>query len=273
MILKTLVENKSVSSDFKNKHGICFYIETNNHKILFDLGKNGLFLENANKMGIDISDIDTVIISHGHVDHGGALKLFLEKNHSAKVYIRENAFDKHYTTLLGLKINVGIDSSLKNHPQVVLTEKRMVLDKELTLFSDVETKECLSTSNNTLFAKVGNGILMDDFSHEQSLIISENKKLMLIAGCSHAGIINIKNKAERIVNDRLDCIVGGFHLYNPISKRTESNTLIQEIAERLNNNFTYYYTCHCTGEKAFNKMKEVLSEQLSYLSTGSEIEV
>lgn len=273
MILKTLVENTSVSSHYTSKHGICFYIETDNHKILFDLGKNGLFLENAKKMGIDISDIDTVIISHGHVDHGGALKLFLENNHSAKVYIRDNAFDKHYTKFLGLKINVGIDSSLKYHPQVVLTGKRVVLDSELTLFSDVETRECYSTSNNVLFAKMGKNISMDNFSHEQSLIISENEKIILIAGCSHAGIVNIKNKAEEIVNDKISYVVGGFHLYNPTSKRTESDALIQEIAERLNDNFTHYYTCHCTGEKAFHKMRQVLSERLIYLSTGSKIEV
>ena len=273
MILKTLVENTSVSSDYKSKHGMCFYIETGNHKILFDLGKNGLFLENARKMGIKISDIDIVIISHGHIDHGGALKLFLENNSSAKVYIRENAFDKHYTRLLGLKIDVGIDSSLKYHPQVVLTGKRTVLDDGLTLFSDIETRECNSTSNNALFAEVGKNISVDDFSHEQSLIISEDGKLILVAGCSHAGIINIKGKAEQIVNDKISYVIAGFHLYNPVSKRTESNALIQEIAERLNNNFTHYYTCHCTGKKAFHKMKQILFGRLTYLSTGSEIEV
>ncbi len=82
---------------------MCFYIETNSHKILFDLGKNGLFIENAEKMGVNISDIDIVVISHGHIDHGGALKLFLEKNNSAKVYIRDNAFDKHYIKFLGTR--------------------------------------------------------------------------------------------------------------------------------------------------------------------------
>ncbi len=113
----------------------------------------------------------------------------------------------------------------------------------------------------------------DDFSHEQSLIISEDGKLILVAGCSHAGIINIKGKAEQIVNDKISYVIAGFHLYNPVSKRTESNALIQEIAERLNNNFTHYYTCHCTGKKAFHKMKQILFGRLTYLSTGSEIEV
>ncbi|WP_404989193.1 MBL fold metallo-hydrolase [Clostridium culturomicium] len=114
---------------------------------------------------------------------------------------------------------------------------------------------------------------MMDFSHEQSLIISEKGKQILVAGCSHTGIINIKNKAEEIVNNKISYIVAGFHLYNPVSRKVESNTLIQEIAERLKDNSTYYYTFHCTGKKAFYKMKEVLSERLTYLSTGSEIEI
>ncbi|MGL5087289.1 MAG: MBL fold metallo-hydrolase [Clostridium sp.] len=271
MILKTLVENTAISSEYKYKHGICFYIETSLHKILFDLGGNELFLENAKKMGINISDIDIVVISHGHIDHGGALKLFLENNHSAKVYIRDNAFDKHYTKILGFKIDIGIDSSLKNHPQVILTGEGLIIDDELRLFSDVKTRECYSKSNNALFAEVGGNILKDDFTHEQSLIISENEKLILIGGCSHTGILNIKKRAEEIVNDKIYYVVAGFHLYNPISKRTESDDFIKEIAEKLNDNHTSYYTCHCTGKKAFHKMKKIISKELTYLSVGSVI--
>ncbi|MBS5112237.1 MAG: MBL fold metallo-hydrolase [Coprobacillus cateniformis] len=76
MLLKTLVENTSISSSFQHKHGICFYIEVENHKMLFDLGPNDLFIENAKKMNVDLKQIDTVIISHGHVDHAGALQSF-----------------------------------------------------------------------------------------------------------------------------------------------------------------------------------------------------
>ena len=73
-----LVENTSISKDYKSKHGLCLYIETKKHKLLFDLGSNSLFLGNAVKLNVDITDIDSVIISHGHNDHGGALKYFLE---------------------------------------------------------------------------------------------------------------------------------------------------------------------------------------------------
>ena len=138
MKVKVLVENTSVSSKYRSKHGLCLYIQTAKHKILFDLGPNGLFLENARKMGVNISEIDTVIISHGHVDHAGALSLFLQNNHSAKIYIRESAFDRHYTKVLGLPFSVGLDRSLKENKQIIFTDSVEVIDEELTLFSDVQ---------------------------------------------------------------------------------------------------------------------------------------
>lgn len=77
MIIKTLVENTAVSTEYLKRNGLSFYIETKQHKILFDLGPDESFLLNAKKLQVDISDIDTVIISHGHSDHGGALRTFL----------------------------------------------------------------------------------------------------------------------------------------------------------------------------------------------------
>ena len=273
MILKTLVENTSVSSEYKSKHGICFYIETKEHKILFDLGPNELFLENAEKMGVAISEINTVVISHGHKDHGGALKLFLEHNQTAKVYIHEDAFEEHYTKVLGFHINVGLDDSLKNHPQVVLTKNITAIEDHLLLFSDVTAKELCSKSNHSLYAKRNGKIGLDDFSHEQNLIITEGEKRILLAGCSHNGIVNIKSKAESVVNHSITHVIGGFHLYNPVSRRIESDTLVRSISKRLKDDKTCYYTCHCTGKGAYAVLKGELLDNISYLSTGTVIEI
>lgn len=273
MILKTLVENTSLSSDYKSKHGICFYIETKEHKMLFDLGPNDLFLKNAEKMGVDIAQIDTVVISHGHSDHGGALKLFLEINQTAKVYIHENAFDQHYIKVLGFHFNTGIDASLKHHPQVILTKDVVVIDNQLLLFSGVEAKELCSKSNHSLYARRDGKMCFDDFSHEQNLIITEGTHKILFAGCSHSGIVNIKRKAESIIEGKLTHVIAGFHLYNPVSRRKESDTLVQAIAKRLKDDETRYYTCHCTGKRAFAVMKSVLLDKVSYLSTGTVLEI
>ena len=272
MKVKVLVENTAVSAEYKSKHGLCLYIQTSKHKILFDLGPNGLFLENARKMGVNIAEIDTVVISHGHVDHAGALPLFLQHNSSAKIYIRESAFDKHYTKVLGLPFSVGLDRSLKNNNQIIFTNKTEVIDDELTLFSDVHSKELTSRSNKALLAEINGKKRIDDFKHEQNLLITEGEKAVLFAGCAHAGIVNIKAGAQQLTGAPLK-IIGGFHLYNPITKKHESKELIDKIAERLNDGKTRYYTCHCTGQWAYGIMKEKLKDNLEHLSTGEEIEI
>ena len=273
MIVKVLVENTSISSEYKSKHGLCLYIQTAKHKILFDLGANGLFLENACKMGVNIADIDTVVISHGHVDHAGAFSLFLQHNSSAKIYIRESAFDKHYTKVLGLPFSVGLDRSLKNNKQIIFTNDTEVIDDELTLFSNVQPNELTSTSNLALLTEINGKKQVDSFNHEQNLLISEGENAVLFAGCAHAGIVNIKARAEQLSCGKPLTIIGGFHLYNPISKKHESKELVDKIAERLNDGETHYYTCHCTGQWAYSVMKDKLQDSLQHLSTGQEIEI
>lgn len=273
MRIVTLVENTSISSEYKCKHGLSFYIETEKHKILFDLGSDSLFLKNAQRLGVNISAVDTVVISHGHKDHGGALEVFMEINSKAKIYIRDTAFQSHYTKVLGIPFNVGLNKKLINKSQVVLTGESYIIDDELQVFSGVKERECYSTSNNALFTRTSQGMVLDDFSHEQSLIISENGKHIMFSGCAHSGIVNILNKGEKLIGDNLSTVISGFHLYNPVSKKKEDDNLVAQISKRLTRNKTKYYTCHCTGEKAFQILRKTMNEKIDYLSTGSSIEI
>ena len=117
-----LVENTTESSKLKCKHGLSLYAETETHKILFDMGPNDLFLKNAEALGVDIADIDIAVISHGHIDHCGGLKYFLEKNQKAKIYIRPQAAEKHYVKVLGIPFYAGIDRSFLSLNRFVWTE-------------------------------------------------------------------------------------------------------------------------------------------------------
>lgn len=267
----TLVENTALTTDYRCKHGLCFYIETAKHKILFDLGQDELFAENAQKKNIDVSEIDTVIISHGHKDHGGALKHFMKLNSKAKIYIRRNAFAPHYIKVLGIPINVGLDEELQKSPQIIFSNDEMVIDEELFLFSNVKSNEYHMQSNKVLFTKENKRLKSDDFCHEQNLVIIDNKKKILISGCSHAGIVNIQNKAEQLINEKIGTVIGGFHLFNPPTKKYECDELIFRLANDLKKKNSVYFTCHCTGKKAYEKIKMTLGEHVHYLSTGKEI--
>lgn len=268
-----LVENTSISKDYKSKHGLCLYIETKKHKLLFDLGPNSLFLENAVKLGVDITDIDSVIISHGHNDHGGALKYFLENNAKANIYISRYAFEEYYANFLGMKWNVGLDRKLKDHPRIILIEDEYVIDEELQIFSNIKEHLYLPTANNSLFVKQNGTYEHDTFKHEQYLIITESNYKTLFSGCAHNGIVNILNRAEDIAKQEMKYCISGFHLYDPLKKRTENINLIKDIANTFLCRNTTFYTCHCTGEEAYGILKGIADEKINYISTGQIIQL
>ncbi len=263
MKITSLVENTSACG-LKAKHGLSLYIETRKHKILFDLGPDRTLFDNAKRRNIDLAEIDTVIISHGHTDHGGALREFLKINNKAKVYVQRKAFEPHYSKVLFLKVKVGIDKAFQAHPQVVLVDGDYRIDDELFLFTVDEAGKCYSPANDVLYDQNGR----DRFLHEQNLIITENQTV-LIMGCGHTGAVNIVNRAK---GDQPKVCVGGFHLCNPITKRTVPDALLDEIAEELKNcGDTRFYTCHCTGIKAFRYLSKQMPN-LFYLSCGETIE-
>ena len=96
MKIISLLENTSERDDVKTEHGLSLYIETNGHRILFDMGQTDLFYENASTLGVDLSLVDLAVLSHGHYDHGGGLRKFLEVNSTAPIYLRKEAFLPYY---------------------------------------------------------------------------------------------------------------------------------------------------------------------------------
>lgn len=262
MKILSLVENIS-KSELKAKHGLSLYIETRSHKILFDLGSDNTLFENAAKRNIDLSEVDIVIISHGHVDHGGALKHFMKVNSIAKIYIQKDAFEPHYSRFMFLKFPIGLDKNLKYNKRIILLEGNYIIDEELSLFILEKPSKQYSPINDVLYDKNGR----DTFRHEQNLVISEDK-VVLIMGCGHCGVVDIMKKA---IKYQPSFCIGGFHLYNPFTRRMVSKNTLNEMALELNKYIGIeFYTCHCTGEKAFKHLSHYMSN-IRYLSCGDEI--
>ena len=269
MKITALVENTASAENtagggLKTVHGLSLYIETQKHKILFDAGPDETLFGNSEKLGIDLRQVDIVILSHGHYDHGGALGRLLEINGGAKVYAQKKAFEKHYSKRLFRKASIGVDAGLLTHQQVVPLEGDHVIDDELTLFTTPNTEKHYSNANKTLRTDAGK----DDFTHEQNLIITGETNV-LILGCGHAGVVNI---LERAAEYNPKVCVGGFHLWNPVTKRTVPDELLEGIAREMAKYETRFYTCHCTGREAYEAFAEKLPD-MRYLSCGETIEL
>lgn len=269
MLIKTLVEDTSNSPLLNAEHGLSIYIETDNKKILFDTGAGNLFLKNALKMDVDIRDVDFAVISHGHYDHGGGLRTFLEENENALVYIHKNAFDGHYAKAPGRNpVNAGIDRSLKWNERIVMTDGNYLINEEAALFSNVTGREFFSSCNDSLFMDLDEFMVRDDFRHEQNLLIRETGKMVLFAGCAHNGIVNIMKHVYDKEGAFPDYVVSGFHLFNGSTGKSEQPDVIAGIAKFLAGTNSKFYTGHCTGPEAYGHLKKLMGDQIRHMETG-----
>ncbi len=256
-------------------HGLSIYAETERHKILFDAGpEGGLLLSNAKKLGIDLEEVDIAVLSHGHYDHAGGLRAFLEKNSRAKLYVHTLAATRgHYATEKVGWRNIGLDESILRDfsDRMVLTGDSLAIDEELSLFSDISTADFISGSNSSLFEESEGEYIPDPFHHEQNLLIREGDKICLLAGCAHRGIINILRRAAELGGKLPETVFSGFHLTNPGLGLDLPEDFVRSVGRELKKYPCAYYTGHCTGSNPYSWLKDELGDTLQYLRGGLDV--
>lgn len=272
MVARVLVENTSSRPELGSEHGMSLYLETEKHKLLFDTGASQLFADNAVKMDVDLSKVDLAILSHGHNDHSGGIRTFLEKNSDANIYMHEKVFIPYYANRqAGEKKYIGMDQALLPNRRFVFTGSDMVIDQEIELLSGIRGKDFIPTGNLDLFKKVSDTFQRDNFDHEQSLVITEGDQTLLVAGCAHRGIVNILEHFRMKKGFFPDFVIGGFHLYNPGMKTSEKPAVVDKIANYLIGTKATFYTGHCTGADAYQQLKAIMGDTIQAISTGDQI--
>lgn len=270
MIISCLVENTGLEG-FGTEHGLSIHIRTCcGTTILFDTGQSGrLMTENARKMGIDLSKVDLLVISHGHYDHGGGIRSFLDANHKAPVYIRESAFEPHISLHGDGPHDIGLDPRLKESERIRLVREDVLdLGNGLTLFSTPSGPHPLPPGAERL--RKNGGSEADDFSHEMCLIIKEAEESVLLTGCAHMGILNIMDRAAHITGHAPAHVIGGMHLKDC----GPDGHVFEKLSESLLRfSATTYHTCHCTGLAAFDSLKTLMKERISYLRSGMTLNI
>ena len=257
MKIIALLEN-TTSKGLSVEHGLSLYVEAKGKKILFDFGATELFCKNAKALGVDLAKIDFAVLSHGHNDHGGGIKVFLESNDHAPIYVSAHAFEPHYNAKGEY---IGLDPTLQSHERIIFVENQLKIDTGLTILN-FSTFPTTTQFNHCGHTKVQNGASFpEDYDHEQYLLIEENSNRILLSGCSHKGIINIMEWVKPTH------LIGGFHFSKmPLDKELQSKS------EALNSYGVKYYTCHCTGVEQFEFMKNQM-QGLNYLACGDEISI
>ncbi|MCI5945127.1 MAG: MBL fold metallo-hydrolase [Eubacterium sp.] len=256
-----------------NEHGLSFYIETACHKLLVDSGATALFLQNADMLGVDVKQVDTCILSHGHYDHAGGLLAFAGQNPDAAIYLKDSVGGEYYHLSSRNEKYIGIDKTILELPQIIRVTGNLRIDDELFLFSDFNEKNYPKWSNQHLKEKVGDTFVQDTFVHEQCLVITQGSRHILLSGCAHNGILSILARYDELFGGYPDIVISGFHMVKKMDYTEEETAYIRETAARLKQTGALFYTGHCTGQKAFDIMKEIMGDSLQAFHSGWELEL
>ena len=275
MKIINLVENEPGDSGCEAAHGLSFYVETENHKLLFDSSPSEVVIRNARMLGVDLTAVDTVILSHGHYDHSGGILPFVELNPRAKIYMQNNAGGEYYAfdgEEKGFRY-IGIDKKILSLPQVQLLRGDTKIDDELQVFTVDQRAYPLPSTNKRLRELCDGQYIQDEFHHEQNLLLTTGGKKILFCGCAHNGILNVMETLERKLGPTSlpDLVIGGFHLMKRTEFSEADTAEVTEIANRLKSYKAHFATCHCTGLPVFNQMKEIMGDQLSYVHSGDTL--
>ena len=272
MKIITLVENTPGGAGCAFEHGLSFYIEIDTHKILLDTGASEAFLQNAKHLGIDLAQVDMMVLSHGHYDHAGGILEFVKVNSKAPIYMRPAAVKAYYNDRPTGAKYIGMDERIFNLDRIIFTERTHVLSEQISLFSGV-TGSRLWPEGNRRLKCLENGVYhQDNFDHEQSLVIREKSRSVLISGCAHNGILNILDKYQELYGAAPDMVITGFHMKKNAPLTEAEKEIVKSTArELITFKNTSFYSGHCTGEEAFGIMKEIMGDQLNALHSGERI--
>lgn len=257
-----LSDNRSNSPMLETEHGLSILLQTERHKILLDTGASDVFLRNAEQLDVNLSDVDYVFISHGHSDHAGGLRFFLEQNRQAKVIVSPDAMSGKFFSKRGNLHSITADWPEIDAARLILIDQTCEIAEGIHVIAHIPQNHPMPKGNQNLYAQDTHGdYIHDDFRHELALYVDG----LLFTGCAHSGLENIVSACRWPVKS----VVGGFHLLDG----QETDEEIGALAKRLNKQYpsTRFYTSHCTGDNVFEVLKNVMGEQLQSFTCGTTI--
>lgn len=278
MEIITLIDNENNKQDLFKESGLSLYVKIDDKQILFDTGRTDKFLYNAKKLGVEIEDIDYVVISHGHSDHGGGLYQFLLINKKAKVFLKKEAANNFYMKFLFLEKYIGLEKSLfeKFPDRFVFVNNNFEITPKIILVSGLEKRTGIP-HNDFMYVKDGQCKLEDLFEHELVMVLKDLEGISIFTGCSHNGIVNIIDSVrEYFPLEEIRLLVGGMHLdklpkFGLLPASTDEINLLCD--KLINENVGLVLTGHCTGRKSYKNLKGVLGARIEQFYSGFKIDI
>ena len=287
--ITTLIENhKDKEGRYACEHGLSVLIEGQGYRMLMDTGETGAFYENAVEMGVSLSHLDALVLSHAHYDHtGGVLRLVREGRIPEKIYVGKHFFRKCYDRLpdgrmkyIGTKFDSQMLKDLRLPVEEILVDEIRIAPG-ITLFRNFPQVTPYEEYNPDFFYQEENpscgpyGRCMDSmnyhpdiFEDELALALDTDDGLFVIVGCSHPGIVNILTAISERTGKEICGLIGGTHLMD-----ADESRVIRTVEDFKKFGVKTLGVSHCTGDGNIEILKENFGSIFIENYTGNVIRI
>lgn len=245
MKLTVLADNNTlIDRYYLAEPAVSYFIEDGDFRLLFDVGYSDVYLRNAQSLGISLQNLDAVVLSHGHNDHTGGLG-YLPNRESGKYRLiaHPQVFEEKRSEGLAVGSPIRDAAGLRQKFDLEFSVTPIAIQEKFLFLGEIER-----TNRFENRSPVGQRKHLcqweDDYLKDDSALVYQSRHgLCIITGCSHAGICNIIEYAQKVTHEeRLCAVIGGFHLFDPDCEQLR-NTV--EYLQQYRS--TQFYPCHCTS--------------------------
>jgi len=266
--VKILSENRD-NGEFKGEAGLSVFIEAFGNKFLMDTGLSDLFLKNAKLLNLNIDDIKTIILSHGHNDHSTGACFLRDKN----LIIHPLGFKKRWSIgrqeFSGFSISEQDAKKLHN---VILTRQPFEFFDNCYYLGEIPMKVDFEKDGN-FSSTLDEQYTQTDYTEDDSGIAIKTKQgLFVMIGCGHRGVCNAIEQAKLVTNEnKIYAVLGGFHLRSLAKQKEKIDQTIEYFKQ---NQIKELYLGHCISDKVIEYFEQNLEGvKINRLSAGKEFEL
>lgn len=275
------IKDMEVKGSILAEHGFSALVKTTageeTHELFFDFGLSDTAVPyNLDKMGVDLSGVEAAVLSHGHMDHFGALIPVMEALPSKPLpfYVHPSAFKSNrYLRISDIRINFPpADRAAWEQAgaEVIESPGPTLLAGDTVLFlGEIERLTDFEKGMPNAYYEIDGKESWDPIEEDTGIIVNlRGKGLVVLSGCSHSGIVNTVTYARKITGmDKVHVIMGGFHLTGPAFEPIVDKTIRGLQAFEPD----YVVPTHCTGRKAAIAFEKAMPDEFILNMAGTRL--
>lgn len=248
--ITSLMDDKLTGrKDLLSEHGLSMHMAYHGKNILFDCGSSEKTLYNAKKLGVDLSKLDAVVLSHAHYDHAGGFRFLAERYPVGRLYTGPGFFEPKYSVSENCykNLSAGFDAEFLNEQGIIHSVADGVeeIAPGLWAISGFPRTDPMEAIPARFVRLTEIDLVPDDFRDETCLALETDGGIVLLVGCAHPGILNMVRHVHTLLGKPIRAVFGGTHLVEADTRRIEYT--IDALHQM---GVTLLGLSHCSGDGA-----------------------